>query len=514
MTLPSAFRDQIPFPDESKAREASAPIPCSIPGSAEYMCSQGSYDDGTQHVLPAGKGQLEWAIYRLPTNGYSAVSIEVNLAISGGKAYCATANYNRMCWEFYPQLTEPEFDETVAAYHISPQDRVYIAVAAYDAATVAVLDSRIVLDQPGWETCTIAEEVTEPTGLQVFAAGPGGEPRVATLDELNTKLYSSSELQPLDSGDWQSVIAGRAGELDQLWRPLRAGWIGGRPAMAYYRYGADYQLCYTCGTIAEPAEDDWVTAHVGDTPFYSGIDLGLAELDGKPRLLYRHSDTDAVWLASATTGTPYSDDWIITKVRDSAIRPSLAVVNGRLACTYFAGPISSLMLSYARATVDSPSGPSSWVEAEICGSLYGNFYCMTELVATPLDSMEAPVIAQLFDNAMVPWISSANVAEPSTFAHWDNSTVDHDVEIGGFRMEMKRVLDRPALVYYANNLLRLQYAHSVTANPESADDWQITTVVSGVDAGCVALAEINGQPAVAYFDRDELALVYMYCTEE
>jgi hypothetical protein len=138
----------IPFPaDDTAGRSPAALIPLTIPGNAEYWRSDGSYDEDTHHVLPAALDALEWAIYRLPTDGNPALSVGRSAAADRRHLF-RYRQFHQGSWEFGYPLTTSHYSRGLNANLISPSGRVYIAIATFNVSTARVVSASIVLDQP------------------------------------------------------------------------------------------------------------------------------------------------------------------------------------------------------------------------------------------------------------------------------------------------------------------------------------------------------------------------------
>lgn len=499
----------IPFPaDDAPPRAAAVPTPVIIPGSNRTLESANAHVDGTQMVLPAAPGELEWATYSLPTNGYPALSVQVQLVMLGGLAWFGIANFARNGWEFSPAVAEPAYSRPVSVSHLSPGGRVHIVVAAYDAVTVRVVSAGIVLDQPGWAITTIdsCSATTPVSAIRLFSDGPDDVPHLATLSRVALDLYTAGEARPQNPGDWDRVRAAAGGVETGLSWPLEAQFINGKPAMAYIFDGEDYQLRYTYATVADPEAGDWVTVDVGDTLAYPVLSIGLCELERKPRILYEDNDADVVRLASSPTAIPGPGDWSVSTVIEGGARCALALVNGRLACTYLAGGAYSTSLYYAVTDEASPAGPGDWESHDVWGPTSVNYYMMTDLAATPLAGQQAPIALLKFGSGESPHIECASVAEPAAPGDWESAWLDPHDDVGGFSMAIEMVGGRPAVVYYLESARKLQLAVAENDNPASADDWRISTLLSAADIGKVALDDVGGEPVVAFVDQGLLEL--------
>lgn len=98
-----------------------------------------------------------------------------------------------------------------------------------------------------------------------------------------------------------------------------------------------------------------------------------------------------------------------------------------------------------------------------------------------------------------------------TETYWKTVTVDSANSVG-FHSSLVETANGPAIAYYDDTNQDLLYAHSSTANGDSAADWSFVRVASAGNAGqYCSLAMVKGNPAISYLwaiNADENDMMY------
>jgi hypothetical protein len=485
--------------------------PVTLTGAQDHLASGGAHDSGATKVIPAGPGEMEWAYYRLPSNGYPALSVELNLLLDG-PAYVGLADYTRGCWEFGPAVAEPDVTLELGTKHLSPAGNIYVVVVAHDAVTVTVLSVTIVLDQPGW----LVTEVQSGTGylgvVQLFSDGPGGLPHIACFGGAQgaVRLMRTAVIRPSDSADWDSQSIDVGTSAQPLHAPLEAEFIGAGPALAYFAEPEEdqWQLRYTYASVAEPDSGDWTMVNAGGVGGYGSQQLSLCEYLGAPSIAHEHY-VNGIWLARSSDSTPDAASWDESRIAFDAFRPAMAVVDGRLAVCYFSGSGVSLVAGYSRALNAAPSGIASWDAHELDWPHDFNFYGASALVATPYDLEPVPLMMLVWSDRSYPRYFCADTAQPVS-EDWHATDTDSGADVGSAAADLCLVAGRPAAAYYLSDRGSLQLAWAEISAPWDDADWQVTIIESGVDVSDVSLAEVGGAPALAYYEITTNTLKYAY----
>ena len=507
----------IPFPSEdSPERLAAVAEHHQCPGDGEWMHGPGSVDVAAPfaaHRLPAGPWELEWAIYRMSTGGFPALEASVGAYLYDSEYYVGIADFDRATWHFSGPTDEPLCTRTLQERNVSAGGFVYLVVVAYDSAQVDVRFVDLVTDSPGWSITTIDSGEMQAIGVQVFYYDPQDLLGVGLINDARATYYRAETATPSGAADWTKMNVYSAIGPAVLWTPFEAQFISGRPAMVYYEYDESYQMQYSRTFNAEPDEGEWTTVAVGDPltpPDLPGKQLGFCQFQHTPRILLKDGALDEVVLASSPVALPNADDWTFASVAADVCRPSLVDLNGRLACCYVPKQVGGLM-QYARALVDSPSGPADWSVIETSASFGYVFEMMTKLVPQPYAGVEySPFVTYLPSGHASPQVLSAFEIEPGGPTDWHHTVPEVVTDVGTYKLDAAEIAGRMAILYYLQDAGKLQYARAQYLTIDESEDWEITTIVSSTTIGSISLAEVENVPVIVFWDYGAGLLKYAH----
>lgn len=492
------------LPVGQSPHSAAAAHATTIPGADAADQSAGALVDGTQLVLPAGPGALEWALYELPTNGYPVLGVEASLDLADGTAYAGISDYVRGTWVF--QQADAEYSLLADADNASPGGFVYLVLATYDASTVRVIDVSIVLDQPGWVVHPVVANGRTLSYLRLFADGPGGLPHIAYIDlgSRQVRLARSNVELPTQSADWADVLVDTS-FTDVFSVALDAQFISGKPALAYGDSTTD-ELLYTYARNAAPVGiDDWSTCVVDA---YDALlpQISLCELAMMPRLAY-DSIPGELQLAASDTATPADSDWNLSLIANDAHRPALLDLGLELGLCYLQLPAGGNTVYYAYSTTGSPEGPADWEFSELYPTLVENMPGATALVKVRPAADWLPFCAATVSIGYeLHGFQSA--AEHPVLADWTEMTLGQDEAVTN--VAACAASGRPAVAYMDDNSSSVLVVWATVAQPAQMDDWQFSTLGTNGGNRSVSIAEVASTIAVAYFDADSLELRFAY----
>ncbi|MCB1187654.1 hypothetical protein KDL29_10865 [bacterium] len=508
----------IPFPDESSLdRSASVEEHHQVPGSAEWKHGPGSYDIidilGSRHHMPALAGKTCWAIYRFSAGGFPPLEglfIVDNLGLG---YYIGHADFSSGRWSFDQPQDSVLGHCGLDAGSVSPLGFVYMVVVAHDGVTLDVKAVDLVTDEPGWETVTVASGITGAVGVELLPGTQNELPRIALLLEDHLRYYFTNTRTPSATTVWNMSIAMSSVGTGSLRGPLVATFVDWKPATLYYRQDGDFQPEYTYGKEWYPEDAQWASSKVGTAHSVPGQALGLVAIDNMPRVAYPQPvpGSRRIMLASSAVSAPSAADWSDSVIRETAIRPSLAVVNGRLACSYI-NTDGSARVGYARALVDNPDDPLDWAAMDVYGDFgvaeYGMF---TRLVAASYPGdLDAPFILFSSGGLGFPQALSSTQMAPLLPTDWQHSSLDAGSSLVDHKLDLALVSGLQAALYVLDGSGELRYAVTTDFQPDEDTDWDIQTLLNGTDIGVISLGCYMGNPAIAYVDRDAAALKYSY----
>jgi hypothetical protein len=281
--------------------------------------------------------------------------------------------------------------------------------------------------------------------------------------------------------------------------------VGGCPAISYSDY-TNGSLKYALATTSTGADAaDWsqvVTVDVvGDYIAYTS----LAVVGGCPAISYAdQTESDLKYARSETSTGASASDWTqivtVSATDNSGSDNSLAVVDGCPAISYMYYSVSSSSLMYARAMTSTGGSPSDWTQIVTVDGP-GDISGLTSL--TVVDG--CPAIAYRDSGTDDLKYARATTSTGSNSGDWTQVFKVADCGTGANWLSMAVVDGCPAISYKNSGLW---YARATTADGGSAADWtQVVCIDSGLYAD-TSLAVIDDHPAIAYWDISDHDLMY------
>jgi hypothetical protein len=479
------------LPDISVLRSSSVLIGFSQSGIEALYRDADALDEGSSLRLPAPGGSTSWGVWGFNNGllGASDCLVEFN-GDSGAQAYFAIANFVTGRWEAGGPLGGPQQTFAIGdPAYLSPLGNLYVAVIAWDAASILVDSITLVVDQ---------------------------EPFSRELD---------------NSGGWTSLAM-----------------VNSKPAISYYDDSTD-DLKFVRAT--DLFGSSWGTPQILDETGDTGLYTSLHVVNGKPAIAY-HDFTEKdlrFIIAQDENGTAWNSPITVDgSVSGTGEWCSLNIVANLPAISYY--DIDNSELRYARA--NDPNG-ETWADPvsvdnsgntgqESCLSIIGGLAMISyrdggagEMrVIRSLDSIGASwepfVIVASGNNtgfssslvevdgfpalAYYDGTDSALIYQRATNVNgtiWDSAqTLDGAADDSGSYCSMALVGGLPLITFHKGIEGDLRFVQSPDATgiswtaPVLLDD---SSVIVGKDG---SLADVWGVGGVSYYDQTNGKLRYMW----
>ena len=353
---------------------------------------------------------------------------------------------------------------------------------------------------------------------------PGGNCYIAVITSGGDSATVERLIVSMDRQGWQIVTVDNDADTGAY---SSLALVNGNPAISYQAHeGGTVSQRYvrsTSPTGAAPA--DWSEVVILDTTenvHHTFGDNSLAEVGGNPAISYSlyHHDTgmrDLNYIRSATPSGSQAADWSapVAVAGDTVGQfNALAEVDGNPAICYFDvdedGDNYHHRIKYVRSATSAGTDPGDWTELVTLdtetrsGGILDTGWQIT--LALVNGNPAVSYTQGFFDNG-VKYIRSATPTGASPL-DWP-APVTVDATSMFTYSSLAEVDGNPALCYYDSTGGALNYARSTTAEGGDAGDWtqKVTINDMGSPGQFSCLAVIGGYPAVSYLGNPDLHFV-------
>ncbi|MBN2081206.1 hypothetical protein JW859_03250 [bacterium] len=291
--------------------------------------------------------------------------------------------------------------------------------------------------------------------------------------------------------------------------------VDGNPAIAMFDTGSS-MLTYMRAT--DPQGSLWYEPFVIDNTVGTGLYASLQVINGNPAVSYYNSGPSEVMYlraddaqGSSWTNTPVVIDGPV----GLSTSTSLAYIDGNPAIAYVdSGPD---ILKYRRATTAAGTGDTAadWADAPLTLDASGNIGGFPSLKVISGN----PAIAYWDATNQEALYRRAVNTTGAAIGNWPVAPArcsPAGVTVGGY-ISLLEVNGRPAVSFFESAIGSLQYIRASTSSGAVTADWPIVTiqVASGGGAGqWNSLALVNGRPAIAWVQSGPwLGLFYSRATD-
>jgi len=493
LDLPQLLSALPPLPDD---RGSSAVHVTEINGKDTFNRALNAIDNGQALDLLSGINSTSWAIWWL--NPPLAVISEIEVVIDvpdNEHVWLALSDFARGTWDIDGPLAAGKALVPNEARHRSASGNLYVAAIAQGGSQPTVQKLMLSTDN-GWAIVHVDTEgnVGGSTSLAVVDGGPAIS--YYSFSDTSLKYASSSTTTGSSAEDWSVITLDSAGEVGNY---SSLAEVEGQPAISYQDW-SNSALKYA----RRGPGDIWtaVTVRTSDTGERVGEFTSLAVVNGYP--LITHFDSDGGRLLHAQSITPtgmLEADWqnYVTDNDDDSVGKynSLAVVDGKAAVSYFN--------SYT-----------------VNGLRYKWFSDPTKVrVASPYGEARYTSLAVVDGRPAISWYdtgtgylrySFSSSVHGTSNADWSTITLDL-ADNDNSPTSLAVIAGQPAICYSRRtsaNSNQLYFAWSSTANGWNPADWRLAVVddSSLYTGGFASLTEVDGKPAVSYYDASDGDLKY------
>lgn len=499
------------------SKAAAAPISTKIDGIATYARSENAADEEMALNLQSSPDSPAWGMWALNPGTDILTDVDFYFYVEEGTtAWAAVSNYSKDRWEFVPISTPHMAIDLYSDQNLSPAGECYVAVIIVGGNTGIV--SWLVMNTyaPGWHVVTVDSEGKSGDGSSLAVVD--GNPAISYCDaEAHALRYvRASSKYGASADDWTTIVPiyGSAAKANSL------AVVDGNPAIAFATYDtagfplAENFLFYKRSTTSTGSQaSDWSLPYeVGFLDFELMQDVSLTVVAGNPAICMCYAQSVMYFHSPSVTGT---DFWLgLTIVDDAMVGPkaSLAAVDGHPAISYLVTQPDGTHIMYVRSASPAGLGSEDWnnvVDVDVADQ-FGDYTSLAVVDGNP-------AISYCDLNTGNLQFARSVTSSGAVASDWSQLVTMLTVNSVGQFSSLAIVIGRPAISFYDSTKSSLKFAQSSSASGSVPLAWNIVVTVDGADAEMVgtstSLAEVNGRPAISYYDESNGALKYAVLIE-
>jgi PKD repeat protein len=387
---------------------------------------------------------------------------------------------------------------------------VYLDASQSSDPDGSITDYEWDLDNDGaFNEAGVEADARGDSAVQVVYPNAGRYPIAVRASDDATPTGTNTASVTVVIHGWVIITVDSAGNVGQ---DTSLAVINGCPAISYTDT-INSDLKYARATTSSGGSaSDWTQIVTVDSAGVVGSWTSLALVDGCPAISYKDVFNQDLKYARAVTGTGGSaSDWTQVMTVDNSIAnvgdcTSLAVVNGCPAISYT--DYDNGDLRYARAITSTGGNAADWtqkVNVDSAGNV-GTFTSLEVVDGCPAISYSDG------SNSHLKYARATTNTGGSALDWTQIVTVDSSGSSGGYT-SLAVVDGCPAISYY-DFINGLKYARAVTSTGGSASDWtqNVALTSPGSMSVSTSLSVIGGRPAISYFDWDNGDLRFAQAT--
>ena len=358
----------------------------------------------------------------------------------------------------------------------------------------------------GWKIVTV--DATPPVGQHCSLAVIAGKPAISYVDDNTDDLKYARSATPTgqDDADWTPTVVDDTEDSTGFYTSLAS--VLELPAISYFNDTDDTLNYAICSMPDGGSPADW-THVVVDATAAVGAYCSLDLVNSKPAISYRDiTNTSLKYTRSSTSSGSATEDWnqpvTVDNSGDVGRYTSLEVVANCPAISYTT--VGSSQLKYARS-YHIHGAEGTWLDVIVADTTIDSGY------HTSLKVVAGHPAIGCFNSAAF----NAKYLRSTTNTGNNQSDWSQIVSFGGIsdvgQFTSLAVIDgRPALAFFdaSNDLPSLVY--SLSPNGALESDWQRDADIylyEQTEAGWwTSLAEVDGKPAMCYYDVTDAVLKY------
>jgi len=513
-----------PLPIEKTAAEQTDTV---IPGVDTYMSENTGIVLGKLQ-LQSTTGTTAWGIWELPTGGNELLNVKLLVSVPLGQKYwVALSNYATGGWQFHgPYASDSQLNLSNAS-NVSAGGSCYVAAVAYDGDTPIVDKLIVSIDRHGWQIVTV--DAAGDAGAYSSLAVINGNPAISYQahdgsDTISQRYVRSTSVTGAAASDWnEPVIVDTSSSVHHTFSDTSLAEINGNPAIVYSLYthstGITERKYVRSTTATGDAPGDWQGYVVLESDTTRDIYNALAEIAGNPAVCYFHVEEDGadyhhniIYLRSTSSTGDAPGDWTQLVTLESETKTgsyfdigwqvSLVDIGGNPAVSYTQGFLHGAV-KYARATTATGEIPLDWPAPLAVDS--GN-----TLFDASLAEVDGNPALSYFDNTDGELkYARSTTASGADAGDWTQLVTIISDGNPGMYSSLAVIAGNPAISYLANP--GLGYVRSTDASGGNAASWLAAPDMVDDTAGTgwyTSLAEVDGKPAISYYDGSDEDLKY------
>lgn len=502
------------LPDPASLRETSVTLDTEVPGKDAALASANTIEVGDSLTLLSDPATSSWAIYSFNPGLAYLDQVQLLMDMNPGNEYfAAVADYGSGRWLFQGPFTGSTTLVLSDATQRSPAGNFHVAVIT-GSGNEANVQKLVLQAETYWHTVTVesAGDVGRYSSLVETSTGPA----IACYDFSSADLVYcwSSSPDGANASDWETVRVASSGSVGYY---CSMEIVQGNPAICYLEYISEdvNNLMYARSSTSTGASlSDWEFTEVDLIHPSVGGFPSLAVINGRPAVSYYNiKDTDLMY-ARANNDTGTGLFWTPVKVHQSpaddfvGFGTSLAEVDGRPQIAYL--EFNPYKLWYARSSTPEGDHVSEWDYYELSAAEpVTNGVSIAEVSGRPLISFYDAAGGALR-------VYSTLNADPATEFNWASSIVDDGSGVSsdvGWYSSLAVIGGYPCIAYQDVENKSLRFAESMSPVVGFSTGWQNIEVEDG-SGGLpnvgrhTSIAEINGHPAISYYDSTNKDLKY------
>lgn len=485
----AALTGQLPSVDS--LRSASVLVGFSQSGSEAMERDPNALDEGSSLRLPAPAGSISWGIWGFNNGLLGATDCVAQFnGESGAEAYFAVANFDTGRWDVDGPAGGPQQNLTIGdAAYLSPLGNLYIAMIAYDGASILVVDLTLVID-----VAPFSAEIDNSGGWTSLAM-VNSKPAISYYDD------SAHDLKFVRANDLFGTSWGTPQTLDEpgdtgLYTSLHV--VNGKPAIAYYDFtakdlrfiiaqdenGATWNSPVTVdGSLG--ATGEWCSLNiVAFLPAISYYDIDNSELR------YVH--------ANDQDGETWADPVSVDNSGNTGQETCLSIIGGLAMISYRDGGAGDLRVIRSLDSIGS-----SW-EPFVTVASANNTGFSSSLVE--VDGFAALAYYDGTDSALI-YQRATNVNGTA----WGSPlTLDGAADDAGSFCSMAMIGGQPLITYHKGIEGDLRFVQSQDATGTSWTAPVLLDEISIIVGTDGSLADVWGVGGVSYYDHTNGKLRYAW----
>lgn len=496
-------------------RAASLTLKEDQTGAEFYLKSANSSVSGDRLELDSSASTAAWGIWAFAPDEDALSAAEILVSVPAGQqAFVALSDYVLGSWDIRGPVTGNVQYDISSAENLSPDGVTFVAVVTSSSATSEVIQLEFTTERTGWQVVDVDSQYW--TGFTPSLAVVDGNPAIAyrgyNSDNTACMLKYVRSTTPDGSviADWIDPIdiyafSGPGLSFDES-NNCSLAVIDGLPAIAYIDDSQEHVLCSFSVSMSGDKSIDWNHAvRRKDKDIHRLFEyVSLIEVQGNPTVCVYDSESKELVYRYALDNL--SDEVMVAVdqgvMNDDGNPHSLRLIDGKPAIVF--GDRNHSLLKYARSSTDTGASADDWTQVETIDNVLVDSVSLATVLGNP---------AVAYWDRTEENLKYMRATNPSGEGAWPADPVTVDGTYGnGSSCGLLDLGGGPEIGYsdwLVGDYLYLKSSSSATGSTqESWGSGDPGEVVYDHSANMVAVADVNGQPAMAWHDSITDDLMY------